>query len=336
MKSSSAASRASGSEVVMASGCGLSSARGSVALLTWQGCDVTVEVVVIGSANADVVVQVERRPGPGETVLGSDTVLAAGGKGANAAVAAALQDARVALLGGIGLDQHGELLRDSMRRAGVVLDLVCTVNRPTGAAYITVTPDGENTIVVSPGANSAVDVEQVDAAREVITDAKVLLASLEVPLPAVERAVALAKEAGTRPVLNLSPVAKLSRQTLAALDPLVVNEHEAQWLLDGETDLNKLLELGPRSAVVTLGSKGALVVEPSGTTEVSSPTVAAVDTTGAGDAFVGALVTQLAAGDDLVTAARRAVRVAAVSVTRPGAQASYPTRGEVDSVRGMV
>ena len=291
---------------------------------------------MVGSANADVVVRVERRPGPGETVLGSDTVLAAGGKGANAAVAAALQEARVALLGAVGGDQHGELLRGSMGRAGVQLDLVRTVDRPTGAAYITITPDGENTIVVSPGANSAVDGEQVEAARTTIAGAKVLLASLEVPLPAIERAVVLAAEAGVRAVLNLSPVATLSSQTLAALDPLVVNEHEAQWLLDGATDLAKLLDLGPRSAVVTLGSRGALVIEPSGTTEVASPKVTAVDTTGAGDAFVGALITQLAAGDGLVAAAERAVRVAAVSVTRPGAQASYPTRGEVDSARGMV
>jgi ribokinase len=297
---------------------------------------VTVEVVVIGSANADVVVRVERRPGPGETVLGSDTVLAAGGKGANAAVAAAKQNAQVALLGALGDDQHGELLRGSMGGAGVGLDLVRTTDRPTGAAYITVTPDGENTIVVSPGANSAVDVEQVDKARDAIAGAKVLLASLEVPLPAIERAVALAREAGTRAVLNLSPVAKLSPQTLAALDPLVVNEHEAQWLMDGDTDLRKLLDLGPRSAVVTLGRLGALVIEKDNTTEVSAPNVTAVDTTGAGDAFAGALVTQLAAGDDLVAAARRAVRVAAVSVTRPGAQASYPTRGEVESTEGMV
>lgn len=291
---------------------------------------------MIGSANADVVVRVERRPGPGETVLGSDTVLAAGGKGANAAVAAAKQNAQVALLGALGDDQHGELLRGSMGGAGVGLDLVRTTDRPTGAAYITVTPDGENTIVVSPGANSAVDVEQVDKARDAIAGAKVLLASLEVPLPAIERAVALAREAGTRAVLNLSPVSELSPQTLAALDPLVVNEHEAQWLMDGDTDLRKLLDLGPRSAVVTLGRAGALVIEKDNTTEVSAPNVTAVDTTGAGDAFAGALVTQLAAGDDLVAAARRAVRVAAVSVTRPGAQASYPTRGEVDSTEGMV
>jgi ribokinase len=297
---------------------------------------VTVEVVVVGSANADVVVQVDRRPGPGETVLGSDTVLAAGGKGANAAVAAALQGAGVALLGAVGDDQHGELLTGSMSRAGVRLDLVRTVNRPTGAAYITVTPDGENTIVVSPGANSAVDVPQVEAARSTIAGAKVLLASLEVPLPAIERAVELAAQATTRAVLNLSPVAKLSRQTLAALDPLVVNEHEAQWLLDGESDLTKLLDLGPRSAVVTLGGRGALVIAATGTTEIESPKVRAVDTTGAGDAFVGALAAELAAGKDLVAAAGRAARVAAVSVTRAGAQASYPTRGEVDSTEGMV
>ena len=210
------------------------------------------------------------------------------------------------------------------------------MDRPTGAAYITITPDGENAIVVSPGANSMVDVDQVEAARDVIAGAKVLLASLEVPLPAIERAVALAAEAGTRVVLNLSPVAKLSSQTLAALDPLVVNEHEAQWLLDGEGDLTKLLDLGPRSAVVTAGGRGALVIEASGSTEVESPNVHAVDTTGAGDAFAGALITQLAVTDDLVAATRWAVRVAAVSVTRPGAQASYPTRDEVDRAKGMV
>jgi len=277
---------------------------------------VTVEVVVIGSANADVVVRVERRPGPGETVLGSDTVLAAGGKGANAAVAAAKQKAQVALLGALGDDQHGELLRDSMSEAGVQLDLVRTTDRPTGAAYITVTPDGENTIVVSPGANSAVDVDQVDQAREAIAEAKVLLASLEVPLPAIERAVALARESGTRAVLNLSPVAKLSSQTLAALDPLVVNEHEAQWLLDGETDLRSLLKLGPRSAVVTLGGRGALIIEKDGTTEVASPKVTAVDTTGAGDAFAGALLA--AWPGDREAALQAGVELAAQAVSQEG------------------
>jgi ribokinase len=295
-----------------------------------------VRIVVIGAANVDVVVQVDRGPGPGETVLGSDTVLASGGKGANAAVAAALLDARVALLGAVGSDQNGDLLRAGMNRAGVLLDLVRTVDRPSGAAYITVTPDGENTIVVSPGANFAVDVAQVEGAADVIANASVLLASLEVPLEAIERAVQLAADAGVRPVLNLSPVAQLSPATLAVLDPLVVNEHEAQWLLGGEHAPEKLLELGPRSAVVTLGGKGALVVEAGGTTTVPVPSVRAVDTTGAGDAFVGALVTRLAAGDGLVDAARYAVRVAAVSVTRPGTQSSYPTRGALPRTEGMV
>ncbi|AHI02159.1 ribokinase [Kutzneria viridogrisea] len=296
----------------------------------------TAQIVVVGSANVDVVVRVERRPGAGETVLGSDTVLASGGKGANAAVAAALLAAEVALLGAVGDDQNGELLRTAMGKAGVRMDLVRVTDRASGAAYITVTPDGENTIVVSPGANSDVTVRQVDSAADAIAAARVLLASLEVPIPAVERAVEIAAEAGVRPVLNLSPVAELSPQTLAALDPLVVNEHEAQWLLNGPLEPERLLGLGPKSVVVTLGGRGALVVEAGGSTEVASPQVRVVDTTGAGDSFVGALVTRLAEGADLVTAARYAVRVAAVSVTRPGTQRSYPTRGEVPDSEGMV
>jgi len=138
-----------------------------------------------------------------------------------------------------------------------------------------------------------------------------------------------AAEAGARTMLNLSPVAEISEQTLAALDVLLVNEHEAAWLLGLGADLAKLLDLGPRSAVVTLGSRGALVITPSGSTEVSSPKVEAVDTTGAGDAFTGALAASVAAGADLETAARRAVQVAAISVTRPGAQPSYPCAADL-------
>lgn len=296
----------------------------------------TVEIVVVGAANVDVVVQVERRPGVGETVLGSDTVLASGGKGANAAVAAALLNSEVALLGAIGDDQNGELLRTGMSKAGVRMDLVRVTGRASGAAYITVTPDGENTIVVSPGANFDVTKAQVEEAAATISAAKVLLASLEVPLDAVERAVVIAADAGVRPVLNLSPVARLSAETLAVLDPLVVNEHEAQWLLGGPEAPERLLDLGPKSVVVTLGGRGALVIDADGSTEVAAPSVKAVDTTGAGDAFVGALVTQLAEGSELVEAARFAVRVAAISVTRPGTQRSYPTRDEVRTAKGMV
>ncbi|WP_236790356.1 ribokinase [Amycolatopsis sp. GM8] len=284
------------------------------------------EVLVIGSANADLVVPADRRPAGGETVLGGDTAVLPGGKGANTAVAAAKLGADVALLGAIGDDAHGRMLTESLRAAGVRTDLLLVVERPTGIAYITVTPDGENSILVSPGANSALVPSVVDGA---LAGVKVMVASMEIPLPTVERAVAAAVEAGVRTLLNLSPAAKVSAQTLAALDVLLVNEHEAAWLLGSDAAPAKLLGLGPRSAVVTLGARGALVITEDGTTEIASPRVEAVDTTGAGDAFAGALAASLATGVTLETAARKAVRVAAISVTRRGAQPSYPSEAEL-------
>ncbi|WP_409461907.1 ribokinase [Amycolatopsis sp. GA6-003] len=286
-------------------------------------------VLVVGSANADLVVPVDRRPGGGETVLGGDTALSPGGKGANTAVAAGKLGADVALLGAVGDDPYGRLLRDSLANAGVDTQFVRTVDRPTGIAYITVTPDGENSILVSPGANSAL--EPGDITDKVLDGVRVLVASLEVPLPTIERAVVRAREKGVRVLLNLSPAAEVSRETLAALDVLLVNEHEAAYLLGSDdADPRKLLELGPRAAVVTLGAKGAAVLEGDKSTTVESPQVDAVDTTGAGDAFAGALATALAEGADLVEAAERAVKVAAVTVTRRGAQPSYPTAAELD------
>ncbi len=284
------------------------------------------DVLVVGSANADLVVAVDRRPAGGETVLGGDTVLAPGGKGANTAVAAGRLGADVALLGAVGDDPYGRLLLDSLRAAGVDTGLVRTSERPTGIAYITVTPDGENSILVSPGANSSLEPADVDA---VFDGVEIMVASLEVPLPTVEHAVARAAERGVRVLLNLSPAAKLSPETLAKLDVLLVNEHEAAWLTGPGADFRRLLDLGPRAAVVTLGAAGAVVVEAGSVSRLESPKVDAVDTTGAGDAFAGALAASLADGADLVSAAKRAVRVAAFSVTRAGAQPSYPTAADL-------
>ncbi|ANN21465.1 ribokinase [Amycolatopsis orientalis] len=285
----------------------------------------TSQVLVIGSANADLVVPVDRRPGGGETVLGGDTILSPGGKGANTAVAAARLGADVALLGAVGDDPYGELLKRSLAESGVDTTPLRTSERPTGIAYITVTPDGENSILVSPGANSALRPEDVD-----LDGAEIVVLSLEIPLETVEHAVAKAAEAGVRTLLNLSPAAELSAKTLQNLDVLLVNEHEAAFLLGGEADFPKLLDLGPKAAVVTLGAKGAAVVTADGVLEVSSPKVEAVDTTGAGDAFAGALATSLAKGEELADAARRAVKVAAITVTRQGAQPSYPTASELE------
>ncbi|AGM10656.1 ribokinase [Amycolatopsis keratiniphila] len=285
----------------------------------------TSQVLVIGSANADLVVPVDRRPGGGETVLGGDTILSPGGKGANTAVAAARLGADVALLGAVGDDPYGELLKRSLAESGVDTGSLRTSERPTGIAYITVTPDGENSILVSPGANSALRPEDVD-----LDGAEIVVLSLEIPLETVEHAVAKAVETGVKTLLNLSPAAELSAKTLKGLDVLLVNEHEAAFLLGGEADFPKLLDLGPKAAVVTLGAKGAAVVTADGVTEVPSPKVEAVDTTGAGDAFAGALATSLAKGEELADAARKAVKVAAITVTRQGAQPSYPTASELE------
>ncbi|SMD09383.1 ribokinase [Lentzea albidocapillata] len=285
----------------------------------------TQTLLVLGSANADLVVEVGRRPAGGETVLGGDTVVLPGGKGANTAVAAARVGASVALVGAVGGDGYGSLLRESLESSGVDTALVKTSSRPTGIAYITVTPDGENSIVVSPGANADVSLSDVDALS--FDGAAVLTCSLEVPLETVVHAIGAASRAGVRTVLNLSPVAELPAETLRQLTVLIVNEHEAAQLA---SDWRSLLELGPSSAIVTLGSRGAAVVQESGIVEVPAIEVdEVVDTTGAGDAFAGALSARLAEGDDLVQAARYAAKVAALSVTKVGAQPSYPTAAEV-------
>ena len=289
----------------------------------------TKPLLVLGSANADLVVEVGRRPAGGETVLGGDTVVLPGGKGANTAVAAARVGASVSLIGAVGGDGYGALLRESLESSGVDTALVKTSARPTGIAYITVTPDGENSIVVSPGANADVSKSDVDALS--FDGASVLTCSLEVPLETVIHAIDVASRAGVRPVLNLSPVAELPAETLRQLNVLIVNEHEAAQLVG--SDWRDLLKLGPTSAIVTLGSRGAAVVAQAGVVELPSIEVdEVVDTTGAGDAFAGALSARLAEGDNIVQAAKYAVKVAALSVTKAGAQPSYPTAAEVSAL----
>ncbi|RSN48675.1 MULTISPECIES: ribokinase [Actinomadura] len=293
------------------------------------------EVVVVGSVNADLVVTVDRRPAPGETVLGSDLAVHPGGKGANQAVAAARLGARTGIVGRVGDDGHGRLLRDALAADGVDLAHLTTTPGPNGVALITIGPDGDNSIIVSPGANARVSPADVAAARDMIAGAAVVSFQLEVPLPAVQAAARTAAEAGGRVVLNLSPPAPVPTDLLALCDPLVVNEHEAAYLLGGGEPgepaamARALLERGPRSVVVTLGADGVLVADASGTAAVPSPRVEAVDTTGAGDAFTAALCLRLARGDGLREAAAYAARAGAAAVRRPGAQPSYPTPDEL-------
>ncbi|MFJ7135567.1 ribokinase [Streptomyces fungicidicus] len=294
------------------------------------------DLLVVGSANADLVIGVERRPGAGETVLGSDLAVHPGGKGANQAVAAARLGARTALLARVGDDGHGRLLLESQRVAGVDTAGVLVGGAPTGVALITVDPSGDNSIVVSPGANGRLTPADVRAAGDLFRASRVVSTQLEIPLETVLE-VARNLAPGTRLVLNPSPPQPLPAEVLAACDPLIVNEHEAKVILgdtagagDRPEDWARLLlEKGPRSVVVTLGGEGALVASPEGVARVPSVKVRAVDTTGAGDAFTAALAWRLGAGEPLTEAAAYAARVGAVTVTREGAQASYPTAAEV-------
>ncbi|QVQ51920.1 ribokinase [Spiractinospora alimapuensis] len=288
-------------------------------------------VVVVGSANADLVVRVDRHPSPGETVLGSDLATFPGGKGGNQSVAAGRLGADVAFVGLVGTDAHGDFLLESMRGAGVDTGHVGRVPTATGVAVITVGADGDNTIVVSPGANAELGEDEVAAAAPLLRDAAVTSMQLEIPMPAVLAAARVAR----RVVLNLSPARDVPKELLELCDPLVVNEHEAAFLL-GEAaagspvdSAKALLDRGPASVVVTLGAEGAVVAEPGTVTAVPSPRVSPVDTTGAGDAFTGALAARLADGASLTAAAAYAARVGAAAVTKEGAQSSFPRPEDV-------
>lgn len=297
------------------------------------------DLLVVGSANADLVVGVDRRPAPGETVLGSDLAVHPGGKGANQAVAAARLGARTALLARVGDDAHGRLLLESQRSAGVDTTGVLVGGAPTGVALITVDPSGDNSIVVSPGANARLTPEDIRAAGPLLRAARVVSVQLEIPLDTVAE-TARSLPSGTRLVLNPSPPAPLPAEVLAACDPLVVNEHEARFILGPEAGATPeswaraLTALGPRSVVITLGAGGALTADTrtGDRVRVPSPAVDALDTTGAGDAFTAALAWRLGLGEELPEAAAFAVRVGAAAVTKEGAQASFPTAEEVSAL----
>ncbi len=301
-------------------------------------------IVVVGSINADLVVRVARHPQPGETLHGAGGGISPGGKGANQALAAALLGGHVALVGAVGDDSHAAGALALLRTSGADLDAVRTVAGPTGLAVVTVDARGENTIVVVPGANAAMTGPSLDRDAETIAAAEVVVLQGEIPRDGIERAARLCTG---RLILNPAPVLDLDREVLLAADPLVVNEYEAglvlAQLVDGPTStadedgpeaiLRALLAEGTASVVLTLGAAGALVGTRIGTDihleHIPAVAVEAVDTTGAGDAFTGALAVRLAAGDDLAEAGRFAARVSALAVQREGAQPSYPSLEEL-------
>jgi ribokinase len=281
-------------------------------------------IAVVGSVNLDVVVGVPRLPRPGETVIGGDRRELPGGKGANQAVAAARLGSAVGFVGRVGADAAGRRLRDDLEAEGVdVAHLRADDDAPSGVALIGVEEGGENAIIVSPGANGRVGEEDVEAAGELLASAGVVLLQHEIPRAAVAAAAAAA---AARLVVNPAPARELAGRP----DVLVPNRGELAQLAGPGPPAEAAARLGLPAVVVTLGADGALVVEGSGAEAVSAPAVRVVDTTGAGDAFCGALADALDRGAELVEAARFAAAAAALSVTRDGARGGLPARAEVE------
>lgn len=297
-------------------------------------------LIVVGSLNMDLIVRTPRIPAPGETILGKSFTTAAGGKGGNQAVAAAKLGAPVKIIGRIGKDDFGKQLRSSLNVVGVdTRYLVEDAETATGVALISVDDAGQNSIIVAPGANGRVTRQDVDAARDAIREARVVVAQLEIPLETVAYAMRVAHDAGALTILNPAPAQTLPRQLFQDVDVLIPNETEASQLTNiPVTDFASaaqaavvLREMGARRIIITLGSQGALWIQENGNSlEILPFPVKPVDSTAAGDAFVGALAAALAREQDWESSMILASAAGALTTTKHGAQPSLPTRAELD------
>ena len=303
------------------------------------------KIVVVGSFNMDLVVRLPAIPRPGETLLGGVFATYPGGKGSNQAVAAARLGGEVAMIGRVGADAFGDQLLAMARAEGIDTRFVgVDPDAATGVALIEVDDQGQNSIAVASGANFTLTAADVAAAFARIDRIDLLVMPLETPLETIVTAAELARKAGARVVLNPAPAQHLPPELLQNVDVLIPNEHEAalmtgieiRSLQDAQEAATQLLRSGPGSVIVTLGSQGALMAEaaqpdPPRFLQVPAFSVRPVDTTAAGDAFVGGLAVAVGEGRSLHAAARFASAAAAISVTRPGAQPSLPGRAEVEA-----
>lgn len=297
------------------------------------------KLVVLGSVNADHVLQVPRFPRPGETLHGRNYQVIPGGKGANQAVAAARLNADIGFIACVGDDAFGLDIRDHFAHDGMNIEHVSVETQcPTGIAIIQVSDEGENTICISPEANAHLDEQRVSSYQQSIQQADYLLTQLETPLEGVIKAAKIAKQANTQVILNPAPARELPRELLGYIDMITPNETEAEALTGiAVTDessaaqaASALHNLGIKVVMITLGARGVWVSENNHDRLIAGFRVDAVDTTAAGDTFNGALVTALLEKMPLETAIRFAHAAAAISVTRFGAQTSIPHRHEVD------
>jgi ribokinase len=298
----------------------------------------TPHITVVGSLNMDLVVRAPRIPRTGETIIGGDFRQVPGGKGANQAVAAARLGARVSMVGRVGRDGFGQTLLENLAADGI--DQTFVIQDPeaaTGVALIVVEDAGQNSIVVASGANARLSPDDVEAAEVALARADVLLLQLESPLETVSRAAEMAHAHGVAVVLNPAPARPLPASLLSLVDVLVPNESETALLSDrpvadraqAEAAAAALLELGVGTVILTLGERGALLAGTDGVRQVPAFEVAPVDTTAAGDAFVGGFAVALAEGRAMAEAARWGNAAGALATTKPGAQPSLPTRRAV-------
>jgi ribokinase len=294
-------------------------------------------ITVFGSINVDLVTRTERIPGPGETVHGSDYRLVPGGKGANQALAARRAGAEVRLIGAIGNDFLSQVALSELEAGGVDLTHVGRMKGTTGVAIITVDAAGENSIVLSPGANARAAASAIPA--NTFGRGDTLLLQMEVPYIESRAVAKLAREAGARVVLSLAPYAPITEEDAAAFDMLIVNEHEAADLAghlgvggdDAEATVTGLAAKLGRTVIATLGPDGAIAASDGSVVRVAALQVTPVDTTGAGDTFCGVLAAYLDEGASLRTAMARAAVAGSLAVTREGAQPSFPTRTEIQN-----
>ena len=295
-------------------------------------------ITVIGSSNTDMVIKTSRLPLPGETILGGDFLMNPGGKGANQAVAAARLNGKVTLVAKIGKDVFGREAKELFQAENLNTEfLFSDEDAPSGIALITVNGQGENCIVVAPGANARLVRDDIDKAAGAVKEAEIILMQLEIPLDTVIYATEMAVTAGRKVILNPAPAQPLPHSLFSKIYLITPNETEAELLtgipvkdqLSAVAAARALLSKGVKVVVMTLGSKGALLVTDSLCELIPVTAVEVVDTTAAGDCFNGALAVALCEGSGLLEAISFANKAAAISVTRMGAQASAPYRNEI-------
>ena len=298
------------------------------------------KIVVVGSCNTDMVINMERLPLPGETLLCGKFFMNAGGQGANQAVAAARLGGKVNFVAKVGNDPFGIRSIDQYKAEGIgTKHVVVDKEHPSGVALILVDAHGENSIAVASGANAHLLPEDIDQAKGTIEDCDILLMQLETPMETIEHAAQMAKRAGGKVILNPAPAHSLPESLLANLYMLIANETEAEYISGTRiTDMDSVARAadiichrGVENVVITLGSKGAFIKERDTYHQVPALKVKAVDATAAGDTFCGAVCVALAEGRGIIEAVTFANRAAAVTVTRMGAQSSLPYRREVES-----